>query len=350
MTFRIGNHTVGESGRCFIIGEVAQAHDGSLGAAHAFIDAIADAGADAVKFQTHIAEAESSPQEPWRVRFSPQDATRFDYWKRMEFRESEWQGLKTHADERKLVFLSSPFSAEAVELLERVGMPVWKIASGEVNNPVLLDQIGPLGKPVLLSSGMSDMSALDRAVERLRRYGCPVAVMQCSSTYPTPPEKVGLNLLGEFRDRYGCPVGLSDHSGRIYAGLAGAALGADILEVHVTMSRAMFGPDVPASITPEELAALIEGVRFIGRAIQRPVDKNHAASEMDALRHIFTKSLFAAADLEAGTILQPSHLVPRKPGTGIPVERIDEVIGRRLTKPVKKSAMLQRDDLEPSAG
>jgi N,N'-diacetyllegionaminate synthase len=215
---------------------------------------------------------------------------------------------------------------------------------------MLLDRIGPLGKPVLLSSGMSDVAALDRAVERVRRHGCPVAVMQCSSTYPTPPEKVGLNLLAEFRARYACPVGLSDHSGGIYAGLAAATLGADILEVHVTMSRAMFGPDVVASVTNQEFAALIEGIRFVERAVQRPVDKNAAATEMDALRHIFTKSLFASQNLPAGTILAPSHLVPRKPGTGIPVEQIEQVTGRRLAKAVKAGEMLQRDDLEPSAG
>ena len=124
---------------CLVIGEVAQAHDGSLGSAHAFIDAIARAGADAVKFQTHIAAAESTPSEPWRVRFSPQDATRYDYWKRMEFTPDQWLALKRHADERKLIFLSSPFSVEAVQLLQRVGVPAWKVASGEISNASLFD-------------------------------------------------------------------------------------------------------------------------------------------------------------------------------------------------------------------
>jgi len=149
--FRIGPHVVGQ-GRCFIIGEIAQAHDGSLGMAHAYIDAIARAGADAVKFQTHIADAESSPQEPWRVKFSRQDATRFDYWKRMEFTREQWVGLKEHAEEKGLVFLSSPFSLQAAELLDALGMVAWKVASGEINNHALLDRMAATSKPVLLSS------------------------------------------------------------------------------------------------------------------------------------------------------------------------------------------------------
>ena len=131
---KIKGRKIGKGQPVFIIGEIAQAHDGSLGAAHAYIDAIANTGADAVKFQTHIAEAESSPRERWRVNFSYQDKTRFDYWKRMEFTLEQWKGLKKHAEEKGLIFLSSPFSSEAVEILERIGVSAWKVASGEVNN------------------------------------------------------------------------------------------------------------------------------------------------------------------------------------------------------------------------
>ena len=175
--------------------EVAQAHDGSLGAAHSFVDAVAGVGADAIKFQTHIAAAESTPAEPWRVRFSDQDRSRYDYWKRTEFSEEEWRGLKTHAEERGLLFISSPFSIEATELLERVGVRVWKVASGELGNVPLLDRLARTGLPVVLSSGMSSWDELDVAVQRLRSSSVPVAVLQCTSAYPTPPEKVGLNML-----------------------------------------------------------------------------------------------------------------------------------------------------------
>src|SRR4051812_45843260 len=156
------------SGRCLIVGEVALSHDGSLGLAHAFIDAIARAGADAVKFQTHIAAAESTPAEPWRVRFSSQDPTRYDYWKRMEFTADQWLTLKRHADERKLIFLSSPFSVEAVQLLHRVGVPAWKVASGEISNGPLFDAVLETRLPILLSTGMSDLTEIDRAVARVQ--------------------------------------------------------------------------------------------------------------------------------------------------------------------------------------
>lgn len=346
--FKIGNHEIGEGKRCFIVGEVAQAHDGSLGIAHAFIDAIAATGADAVKFQTHIAEAESSPDEPWRIPFSAEDASRFDYWKRMELREDQWTGLKEHAEQKGLVFLSSPFSEQAVGLLNRIGMPAWKIASGEVNNPMLLERIAQTRKPILLSTGMSPLSEIDRVVNWLKSQVCPLAVMQCSSSYPTPPEKLGLNMLAEYRERYRCPVGLSDHSATIFAGLAAAALGADILEVHVTLSREMFGPDVVASLTTSELAQLVRGTRFIERAKACPIDKEAAASEFEGLRHIFTKSLFAARDLTVGTRLRREHLVAKKPGTGIPVDQIDKVLGRRLRADVKRGEMLKPDDLRPA--
>jgi N,N'-diacetyllegionaminate synthase len=136
------------SGRCLVIGEVALSHDGSLGLAHAFIDAIAAAGADAVKFQTHIAAAESTPAEPFRVKFSRQDGSRYDYWKRMEFTEDQWRGLAAHCAERNVLFISSPFSLAAVDLLQRAGQPLWKIASGEVSNLPLLDRILDSGSPV----------------------------------------------------------------------------------------------------------------------------------------------------------------------------------------------------------
>jgi N-acetylneuraminate synthase len=251
------------SSRCLIIAEVAQSHDGSLGTAHAYIDAVARAGADAVKFQTHIAAAESTPEEPWRVHFSPQDATRYDYWKRMEFTEDQWKGLAEHARRSGLVFLSSAFSLEAVEMLERVGVPAWKVGAGEVTNLPMLERMARTGKPVLLSSGMSSWGELDAAVATVRHHGAEVAVLQCTTQYPCPPEKVGLNVIAQIRERYGCRVGLSDHSGTIHAGLAAAALGASLLEVHVTFSPECFGPDVPASITTAGLVQLAEGVRDV---------------------------------------------------------------------------------------
>lgn len=335
-----------ENPRCLIVAEIAQTHDGSLGAAHAYIDAVANAGADAIKFQTHIAAAESTPGEPWRVKFSRQDATRYDYWKRMEFTEEQWRGLAEHANERGLIFLSSAFSPEAVELLERVGVPAWKVGAGEVSNLPLLAKMARTGKPMILSSGMSDWTELDAAVNCVRENGASVAVLQCTTAYPCPPEKLGLNVIAELRERYKCPVGLSDHSGAIYAGLAAVTLGAKMIEVHVAFSRECFGPDVIASITTPELKQLVEGVRFIERALAAPVDKRAMAEEMTELRRVFGKSIVAARDLNAGERIAAEDIAFKKPGSGIPAASLNEVINRRLKRAVAANTMLSEDDLD----
>jgi len=335
-----------KSAKCFILAEVAQAHDGSLGMAHAFIEAIANAGADAVKFQTHIAAAESTPSEPWRVKFSPQDATRYDYWKRMEFTEAQWHGLKRHAEERGLKFLSSPFSIEAVELLTRVGVSAWKVASGEVSNVSMFERMAATGWPILLSTGMSPLSEIDAAVERVKAYRLPLTALQCTSVYPCPPEQVGLNLISFFRERYDCGIGLSDHSGTIYPGLAAATLGIEVLEVHVTLSREMFGPDVTSSITTSELRQLVEGVRFIEKMKTHPMDKDAMATQLAPMRNLFTKSIVAKVHLQAGTILKAEHLIVKKPGMGIPSHRLPELLGRRLRCDVAADQLLSEAILD----
>jgi len=331
---------------CLIIGEVAQAHDGSLGMAHSFIDAVADSGANAVKFQTHIADAESSPSEPWRVKFSSQDATRYDYWKRMEFSEEQWHGLKRHAVERQLLFISSPFSLEAVDLLRRVGVPAWKVASGEVSNIQLLQALGQTGLPVFLSTGMSPLSEIDAAVDLLKAHNVPLAVLQCTSAYPSPPEKIGLNLIEFFRKRYGTAVGLSDHSGTIYPGLAAAVLGIDVLEVHVTLSREMFGPDVMSSVTTGEFKHLVRGIRFIEQMLANPFAKDSLNEELSSLRDMFTKSLVFRVTLPSGTVLREEHLTAKKPGTGIPANQIGDLIGKRLTHDVERNQLIHFGDIE----
>lgn len=337
-----------DSQQCLIIGEVAQSHDGSLGMAHAFIDAIANAGANAVKFQTHIAAAESTPQEPWRVKFSRQDVSRYDYWKRMEFTKEQWRGLADHAHERGLLFLSSPFSLEAVDMLMDVGVPAWKIASGEVNNAQLFERILQTKLPVLLSTGMSGIEEIDKAAKMVMKAGVDLMVMQCTTAYPCPPEKIGLNMIPFFRDRYGCAVGLSDHSGTIYAGLAAAALGIDALEVHVAFSREMFGPDVPASVTTSELKQLVEGIRFIEKMRSHPIDKDAFAGEAAPLRQLFTKSIVAAGNLPKGIILEEKHLALKKPGTGLPAEKMIDLLGKRLVRDLQADEQVSEQDVQSS--
>ena len=331
---------------CTIIAEVAQAHDGSLGMAHAFIDSAADAGADAIKFQTHIAAAESTLAEPWRKRFSLQDETRLDYWRRMEFSAEQWAGLKSHSDERGLLFLSSPFSLAALELLERIGVAGWKIPSGEINNPHLVEGMGRTGRPVMVSTGMSPWPEIDKAVETVRRFDVPLAVLQCTSMYPCPLEQIGLNVIEEFRARYHCAVGLSDHSANIYAGLAAASQGIEVLEVHITPSRELFGPDIPASVTTTELRQLVAGIRDIETMRANPVDKSTPSDAVIPLRDIFMKSVVAFGDIAAGTLLRAEHLTTKKPGSGIPAERLESLIGLRTRRPITRDTLISMDDLE----
>ena len=344
-SFDLAGKKVGKRQPCFVIGEIAQAHDGSLGTAHAYIDAIAKAGADAIKFQTHIAHAESTIHEPFRVKFSQQDDTRYDYWKRMEFTAEQWAGLAEHAAEQGLVFLSSPFSEEAVELLDKIGTPAWKIASGEVNNPLLTEAMYATKKPILLSSGMSSFAEIDAVVNDVKKRELPLAVFQCTSKYPSSPVDIGLNVLQAYQERYQVPVGLSDHSGKIYAGLAAATLGANLIEVHVTMSRELFGPDVPVSLTTSELRQLVDGVRFIEEALANPVDKEAMAASMAGMRNMFGKSLVLKRDLKAGDHVQRTDLTAKKPALGVLAEHVDDVIGKKLNRDIPAGDFLKAEDL-----
>jgi N-acetylneuraminate synthase len=255
-------------------------------------------------------------------------------------------GLASHAAERGLLFISSPFSVAAVDLLHRIGMPLWKVGSGETSNRMLLERMAETGAPVLLSTGMSPIAEIDASVALLQSRGVQLGVFQCTTAYPCPPEKVGLNMIPFYRDRYGCWVGLSDHSATIYPGLAAAALGLDLLEVHVALSREMFGPDVPASVTTTELRQLVIGVRFIETMRAHPVDKDALAAETAPLRRIFTRSIVAGRDLPAGAVLTRDDLLVKKPGTGLPPERLNEVIGRRLRRSVTADQLLAIDDID----
>lgn len=333
-------------GAIFIMAEVGQAHDGSLGILHSYIDAVARTGVNAIKFQTHLAEAESSPFEPFRVNFSYEDASRFDYWQRVSFTPEQWQGIKDHCNAVGLEFMSSPFSVAAVLLLESLGMARYKIGSGEVGNLLMLERIGRLGKPVLLSSGMSGFAELDEAVALLASHRVPLTLMQCTTRYPTPPEAVGLNVLAQLAQRYHQPVGLSDHSGEIFACLAAAALGAACLEVHVVFDKRMFGPDSAASLTIDQLTRLVQGVRALETMRCHPVDKEQDG-DFTALKRMFGKSLAVNRDLPRGHCLTLDDLESKKPAErGIPARDFMRVVGRRLAHPLPQWAFLQEGDLE----
>lgn len=330
----------------FIIAEIGQAHEGSLGLAHSFIDALAPTGVDAIKFQMHIAEAESSEFEPFRVKFSYEDETRFDYWKRMSFTLGQWKGIKQHCDEAGIEFLCSPFSNLAVEWLEEIGVKRYKIGSGEVNNLLILERIAQTGKPIILSSGMSSFKELDTTVNFLKAKNCEYSILQCTTAYPTAPEQYGLNIIQELKSRYNVKVGYSDHSAQIETCIAATALGAEILEFHVIFDKKQFGPDSKSSLTIEETAQLVSAVRNIATALHYPIDKNNNAKFSD-LKQIFEKSLALNKNLPKGHIITFADLEAKKPkGYGLDALHFKNVIGKKLTFDKNQWDFLNQEDID----
>lgn len=331
--------------KVFIIAEIAQAHDGSLGILHSYIDALAMTGIDAIKFQTHIAEAESSTYEPFRVKFSYEDDTRFDYWKRMEFTLEQWKGIKKHCDEVGVEFISSPFSNMAVDWLEEIGVQKYKIGSGEVSNFLMLEKIAKTGKEIILSSGMSSFEELDGTIHFLKPFGNKLSVLQCTTKYPTSAEDIGLNVIAELKMRYELPVGLSDHSSTIYPSLAAVSLAAEILEFHVVFDKTMFGPDSKSSLTITEVKQLVEGVRFIEKSLQNKIDKNNNEKYQE-LKKIFEKSLAINKNMKAGDVISFDDLEAKKPSDhGISAKEYKKVLGKKIKKDMKKWNFINMDDL-----
>jgi N,N'-diacetyllegionaminate synthase len=331
--------------KVFIIAEVAQAHEGSLGILHSYIDALAKTGIDAIKFQTHIAEAESSEYEPFRIEFSYEDATRYDYWKRMEFTLEQWKGIKQHCDEVGLEFISSPFSNMAVDWLEEVGVQKYKIGSGEVNNFLMLEKIAKTGKDIILSSGMSSYKELDETIRFLKPYGGKLSILQCTTKYPTSAEDVGLNVISKLKEKYDFPIGLSDHSSTIYPSLSAVSMGAEILEFHVIFDKKMFGPDSKSSLTIDEVKQLAQGVRFIEKSLKNNIDKSDN-SKFKELKNIFEKSLAINKDMEAGDIITFDDLEAKKPsGYGISAKEYKKVLGKSINKSMKKWNFLNKADI-----
>ncbi len=328
----------------FIIAEIAQAHDGSIELAHSYIDALSKTGVDAVKFQVHIAEAESSVHEPFRVKFVSQDKTRFDYWKRMEFTLQQWKELKKHCEKAGVEFVASPFSNAAVDFLEEVGVNSYKIGSGEVNNFLLLEKIARTGKPIILSSGMSSFEELNKTVGFLKERKVEISILQCTTAYPTQPENYGLNVIGELKARYSVPVGYSDHSAKTETCIAAVTLGAEILEFHAVFSRNSLGPDASSSLEMKEITQLVKAVRNIEVALQHSVDKSDNSNYIE-LKNIFEKSLAVNKDLKAGHVLRFEDLEAKKPkGFGIDASRFEEVIGKEIIKEMKKWDFLNELD------
>jgi N,N'-diacetyllegionaminate synthase len=325
-----------------IIAEIGSVHDGSFGNACKLIEAAAAAGADTVKFQTHIAEAETLADAPAPAYFKGEP--RFQYFIRTGFDENQWKALAAHAGGCGVEFMSSPFSIEAVDLLERVGVSLYKVPSGEVSNIPLLEHLAQVGKPVLLSSGMSNWAELDAAVEVLKPK-VPLTVLQCTSTYPCTPDRVGLNVIGEMRGRYGVAVGYSDHTLGAAAAIAAAALGATVVEKHFTFSKLMYGSDAKHSMEPMEFTSLCAALRETWAMIEHPVDKNDLGPYLD-MKRIFEKSIVSRVPIAAGAMIGPGMLAFKKPGDGIPAARYRDITGRRAVRDLPADHTLGEEDLQ----
>ncbi len=327
----------------WIIAEIGSTHDGSFGNAQKLIEAAAKSGANCVKFQTHIADAETLCDAPSPSYFSAE--SRKAYFERTGFSLSQWKKLYETAGNEGVVFLSSPFSIEAVDLLEEIGVAAFKIPSGEMTNLPLLRRVARTGKSVLLSSGMSNWTEIEMALDVFKDQS-EICLMQCTSMYPCSPTFVGLNNIAEISRRFPkVTIGYSDHTLGVAASVAAVILGANVIEKHFTFSRLMYGSDAKNSMEPSQFLSFASELKDAWVMRDNPVDKDKLASEvMGDMKIIFQKSVVAATAISAGTVLDEGHLAYKKPGDGISASYSNEIVGRRLKMTVSKDHKFSWDD------
>lgn len=330
--------------KTYIIAEIGNTHEGSVGLAKQFIKAAADCGVDAVKFQTHIFEAESLPSAPNPSYFK--DETRKEYFERTAFTIEQYKILKDYAEnECKVDFFSSPFSLEAVDFLMEVGVSTFKIPSGEVSNIPLLEHVAKTGKNVILSSGMSSWEELDRAVAVFKDKE-KLTILQCTSEYPCKPENAGLNVMLEIKERYQCKVGFSDHTLGIGVPLTAVVLGATLVEKHFTLSKLMYGSDAKNSTEPKEFKHMVDNIRAAELAISSKIDKNEKVKELGEMKFVFEKSIVSARELKAGHVISEEDLVYKKPGDGIPAKDYKNVIGKKVIKNIAANEKIEFSQIQ----
>jgi len=331
----------------YIIAEIGNTHEGSLGLAKKMISIASECGVDAVKMQTHMFQFESLSDAPSPSYF--QEETRQEYFERTAFTTDEWQELKRYSEEDlKIDFFSSPFSLEAIDMLEDIGMGTYKIASGEVNNIPLLIKVAKTGGRVLLSSGMSSWDELDEAVNTLQSNGCKdLIVLQCTSEYPCPPEQAGLNIIEEMRLRYkNIQVGYSDHTMGIAVPLAAVIMGATVIEKHFTLSQKMYGSDAENSTEPEEFKRLVEEIRQVEIAKSYKVNKDEKAKDLADMKIIFEKSIVSSREIKNNEKIQFEMLAFKKPGDGIPARDYKKILGKKIRIQVGENHKFKLEDFE----
>lgn len=337
---KVKDRCIGEGEPTFIVAEAGINHNGSIENAKMLIDAAAENGADAVKFQTHLPEKEMLKGGPI-VEYIGKPL--YDVYTMMELSKEDHIILKEYAEERDIIFYSTPFSVEAVDLLEEVGVPAFKIGSGEMTNPKILERAARTGKPVIISTGMSKMEEVEEAVRLITRINKNLAILQCTSAYPCPPEDINLRVMEAYK-RFDYPVGISDHSQGIYVALAAITLGASIIEKHFTVDKNWPGPDQKASIDPQELRELVEGARIIEKALGTGEKK--ILEKEKPVRDMASESVVSVKDIPRGTIITEDVVWVKKPGTGIPAKDMGKVIGRRARRNIGRDNLIQWKDLE----
>jgi N-acetylneuraminate synthase/N,N'-diacetyllegionaminate synthase len=342
----IAGRTVGAGSPCFIVAEAGVNHNGRVELARQLVDAAAAAGTDAVKFQTFRAAGVASvmaPKAGYQLETTDATESQLDMLRPLELDFEAHIELKRRATERGLVFLSTPFDAESVDLLDRLDVAAFKVASPDVTNLPLLEQIGGRGRPVILSTGTADLEEVVRAVATLRRAGAnELVVLHCVTAYPAAAGDANLRAMATMAEVLGVPVGYSDHTEGDEVALAAIALGACMLEKHLTLDRSLPGPDQRASLAPDELADLVRRARRVEAALGDGA-KRPSAAELANARAV-RRSLAAATPLAAGTILEPAMLTALRPGTGIAPDRIEEVLGRTLRRDLARGELLEPAD------
>ena len=339
---KIGKKYLGDKNPCFIIAEIGLAHEGSVGIAKSFIDLISESGADAVKFQMHIAEEESSPKEKFRKKFSSQDKSRWEYWERTSFSVAQWKELKNYSEKKKLIFLCSPFSLKAVEILNDLKIDAWKIASGEFSNYLMIKKIKDLSKkPLILSTGLSNENEIKNQINNIK--GKNFALLQCTSQYPTQIKNAGHKYIIKFKEKYKCVSGLSDHTGNINSLITAISYGANIIETHVTFNKKFFGPDTSSSISFKQLKFLCKFSDDFYNIQQSKFSKKKTSNSQKKMIKLFTKSIVINKYKKKGEKIYFKDLDSKKPLIGIKVSDYKQYIGKKIKYNLTKGTFLKKN-------
>lgn len=334
--------------RTFVIAEAGVNHNGDPALARALVDVAVAAGADAVKFQTFTVNrllTRRAAKAEYQQRATGSEQSQYEMLARLEISPSDHEMLFAHCADAGIEFMSTPFDPESARYLKRLGVRRIKISSGDVTNLPMLEVVGALGLPVVLSTGMADMAEVEAAVATLRGAGTTdLAVLQCVSNYPADPALTNLKVMDTFARAFGAPVGLSDHSTGLAVSIAAVARGAAYIEKHFTLDRTLPGPDHQASLLPDELRALVAAIRDVEAALGDGV-KRPAPSELP-VRDVARKSLVAARDLPGGAVLTREDLDVLRPGTGLSPAALPAVLGRRTARAISHHTPITEDMLE----